>query len=382
MRSSLQPAPELSVIIPLSDDPDRAKAVFHALSASTLSRRRWELIVVASADAEEVLYASAERVTRVVWVNEVWRDRDAYLFNRGAEVARAPVLVFLASDVCVRPNTLEQMRRAMLNESLDAVVATIEPPEKADAVTRAAMLSEQWAHARCSGGSEYFALHAAAVRARAFADGGQLDEWQLHRGETAAMEFGLRLTALGYRVELRDGIRVTPHRRISWRQALRPSPLRRSPAPWMPLPPSAGKPTATRRFRQRERWLSAAMWTATAGLVYGRFASSNITMSVAGAGMLALVLGPSHFSHVRRSAGVATSLLASFMRGASLAAVAPRHLIDRARFHVVGEPPADPGFAALEEVAAPEKLPAPVRPQVAAIERMPVHAETASVASL
>jgi hypothetical protein len=382
MRSSLQPAPDLSVIVALSDDPGQARAMFDALSASTLSRRRWELIVVVSGQSEEVLTISANRATRIVWVNEAWRARDAYLFNRGAEVARAPVLVFLAADVCVRPNTLEQMRRAMLNEAVDAVVATIEPAERSGMVARAFILSEQWAHSRCSGGSEYFALHAAAVRVRAFADAGQLDEWQRLRGETAAMEFGLRLTALGYRVELREGIRVTAHRRISLRQALRPSELRRSPPPWMPLPPSTGRPTPTRRFRERERWLSAVLWTTTAALAWGLVASSKPAMSVAGAAMLIVLLGPTHAAHVRGSAGIATSLLASFIRGASLAAIAPRYLIDRVRFHVVGEPPADPGFAALSEVEGPEKLPAPPRPQIAAIERLPVHAETASVASL
>lgn len=382
MRSSLQPAPELSVIVPLSDDLEQVKATLAALSASTLSRRRWELIAVASGQSEEVLDVAAERATRVVSVNEVWRDRDTYLFNRGAESARAAVLVFVASDVCVRPNTLEQMRRAMLNESLDAVVATIEPPEDSGAITRAALLSEQWARARCGGRSEYFGLHAAAIRARAFGHAGQLDEWEPLRGETAAMEFGLRLTALGHRIETREGIRVAPHRRMSLRQAIRPSPLRRSSPPWMPLTGSSARSTPLRHFQRRERWLSATLWTAMAGLTWSAASSSSVRMTIAGAGMLAVVLDPQHFSHIRKSAGVATALLASLLRGASLLAIGPRYVLDRARFHVTGEPLADPGLVALSEVSGPEKPSTSARPRVAAVERMPVHAETASVASL
>ncbi len=279
---------DLSVIVPLADDPQHAAEIFDALSASDLPRRSWELIVVAAGQPKAAIEVAAQRADVIVRLDGLWTRDTAYRFNRGAEVARAPVLVFLECDVIVRPDTLRRIRCAFADDQVDALVAGVDPaPRSASLSTRYVTLLQDWAHRRCAGESEHFTIRASAIRARAFLSAGYLDEWQRPPLEGAATELGLRLRALGYRVELRNEVRVANRGYTPWARAAQPSAIQQSPPRWLPTEGARQERTATYQFRMRERRLSIAAWAAAALFVA---AAGLRSANVATGGMLCATL--------------------------------------------------------------------------------------------
>jgi glycosyltransferase involved in cell wall biosynthesis len=103
--------PTVSVVIPVG--PGHEKHVFNALdSLEAQTFRGWEAIVVDDTQLD----------VNVGWPNSLWAtypyarwvdtsgERGAgYARNRGAEIARAPLLLFLDADDWLRPDALEKM---------------------------------------------------------------------------------------------------------------------------------------------------------------------------------------------------------------------------------------------------------------------------------
>lgn len=376
--------PVLSVIVPLADDPQRVGDLLDALAMSDLPRREWELIVVSTGQPEATIALAAQRADVIVRLAGFWARGSAYLCNRGAEVARAPVLVFLDHDVVVRPDTLRRIERAFANRTLAAIVAGIEPAARSATVaTRYVTRMHDWAHHRCLGESEHFSTRCGAIRASVFTGVGELDEWQRPPLDCAATELGLRLRALGHRVELRDDVRVVSRRSSSWAGATRPLAIQQSPPPWLPEPILHAEATPTRRFRAREQRLSLMTWCAAAlfALAAGRGWSGG---AAAGGLIAATVLGADVplLSHIVRGGGLALALTAIPLRVVSLLLHGARIVADELRFRIIGEPRPDPGLEALTEVGAQLWPPAPARPRAAvAIEPAAIHSGTVDAGS-
>src|SRR4051812_6286686 len=72
VTSMRAPEVSLSVVVPLADDPRQVAATFAALTASTLSRRRWELIVVASGQPEQAIEIAVHHAGAIVRLNDSW----------------------------------------------------------------------------------------------------------------------------------------------------------------------------------------------------------------------------------------------------------------------------------------------------------------------
>ena len=355
--------PTLSVIVRLADDPDAAARVFDALAMSELARPQWELIVVTPGRPDTAIDIAAQRADVIVRLDRPWADGSAYVCNRGAEVARAPVLVFLEGHVLVRPDTLERIARAFTDEQLAAVVAGIDPaPRSADLVTRCATLLHDAAHRRCLGESEHFTTCAGAIRRRVFFACGELDEWPSSPQACAGADLGLRLRALGHRVDVRDDIRVAHNGPISWKEAAQPCALQQLPPPWLRLLASKAATTATGRFREREQWMSRWAWLAAAGIVIGVGVRSAKTalLAVTIAAVGFLVDAPLMLRMVRNG-GVTVAALALVLRMSMLLIQGGRSLANRIRVRVIGEPRPAPGIEALGEVGVQRWPPAPSR---------------------
>ncbi len=345
--------PSLSVIVPLADDPIEAAETFEALAASDLPRGRWELIVVAGTQAADVVALAAQYADAIVRVGS-YRSGSAYLCNRGAAIARAPVLVFFDRDVAVIPDTLSRIDHAFADAGLTAIVGSILlAPPTATLPTRYRALVRQWAHRRGAGPSEHFATYCGAIRATTFANAGQLDEWRCPAIGGAAAHLGLRLRALGHRIEIRTDVRVASRRRATWLEAAQPVTILTSPPPWMADRTGDGRPEATRRLRQRERWLASALWVVALLAALAATRRSPDSGRAAALLLVAVVLVDLPLLvHVARGGGVAVLGAALPLRAASLLTTGARMAWDVARFHVVGEPRPDPGMDALSEVGA------------------------------
>jgi hypothetical protein len=376
--------PVLSVIVPLTDDPHCVGDLLDALAMSELPRREWELIVVSTGQPEATIVLAAQRADVIVRLSGSWARGSAYLCNRGAEVARAPVLVFLDHDVVVRPDTLRGIERAFADTTLAAIVAGVEPAERSATVaTRYVTRMHDWAHSRCLGDSEHFSTRCGAIRAPVFTGAGELDEWQRPPVDCAATELGLRLRALGHRVELRSDVRVENRHSSSLVGAARPLALQQSPPPWLRDEMRRTDKTATHRFRVREQLLSMMVWCAAALFAFAAARGSRV--GAAAGGLIAAIVLVSELPllwYITRDGGFVLALTALPLRVASLFLHGAHIVADDLRFHIIGEPRPDPGLEALTEVGAEIWPPAPARPHVAAeIELASLHSETVDVSN-
>lgn len=356
-------SPLLSVIVRLGDDPREAARVFDALSRSDLARPRWELIVVALGPSPAAIELAVQHADMIVRLERPWTSSSAYVCNRGAEVARAPVLVFLEGRVLVRPDTLSRMAAVFAEKKLAALVAGIDPaPHTADVLTRCATLLHDSAHRRCLGDSEHFTTCASAIRRTVFFAAGGLDEWPIAPEASAGTDLGLRLHALGHRVELRDDVRVAHNGRVGWKEAAQPCPLQQLPPPWLRV--RGNRPsTETRRFREREQRLSIWVWLATAGIVIGSSArSAKAAVAAVLVGAAVILVDASVGLRMARNSGLAVAALAVLLRLSALLTQGARAFANSVRAYVVGEPRPEPGIEALGEVGVPRWPPAPARP--------------------
>ncbi len=357
--------PALSVVVHLTDDAPAARTMLAALAASTLPRQRWELIVVATSDAAPCLAVAAQHADAIVRMSGPWNASSAYVCNRGASVARAPVIVFLGHDVTVFPNTLARIDAAFADEELSALVGAIgSAPRDADVPTRFRSLVREWMHLRGTGACEHFATSCGAIRTSAFFAAGQLDEWQRPPLGCSSRELGLRLRALGYRIELRDDVRVTSRRPSSWLDAVRPLMIVAPTPPWMP-PSVAPRGEALARLRAGERRLASM---ATAAVVLGLAGSvlRDEALLIVAAAIIGIVIALDLplLAHVFARGGFGVFLAAVPLRLASLLTASVSELRDGFRFHVIGEPHTDPGVEALHEVGARAWPPTPAKPRV------------------
>ncbi|HVX39485.1 MAG TPA: glycosyltransferase family 2 protein [Gemmatimonadaceae bacterium] len=355
------PRMALSVIMPLSSDDARIAAALDALAGSDLPRAAWELIVVATDQPPASVDAAAARANVIVRLDPAHASGASYAYNRGAEVARAPVLVFLDGDVVVRPDTLRRIADAFADDGLAALVASVDPPPRsAGLAARYRTLIQEWVYQNCAGESEFFSSSASAVRTSTFFSAGELDEWQ--RNDASAAALGLRLRALGRRTELRSDIHVRYQGELHWPDAAPPLPILEPPPPWLETEASPHGETATSRYRARETALSRAVWLATACLICAAMYGSRVLAFAAAALGAAVVLVDAPMgAYLARLGGVGLAIVAIPMRLASLLVGGGRRVARTARARLLGEPRPAAGLEALTEVDVPGWPPTPAR---------------------
>ncbi|MFN0178743.1 MAG: glycosyltransferase [Gemmatimonadales bacterium] len=211
-------APMLSVIVPVYNGRDVFSQCLTALAASDLPREFWELVVVDDASRDD----SVERA--VPFADTIARlgPRPAgpsYARNRGAEVARGEVLVFIDADVCVHPDTLRRFAWAFAEDpTLAAVFGSYDDRPAAEGfVSQYRNLLHHYVHQQNAGPAETFWAGCGAVRREAFAEVGMYDEWRFSRPQVEDIELGHRLRDQGYRIELKPEIQGTHLKRWTFR---------------------------------------------------------------------------------------------------------------------------------------------------------------------
>jgi GT2 family glycosyltransferase len=227
--------PYLSVIIPVKNGHKVLPRMLDTLSKSDLPRETWELIVVddgSSDDSPAISSGYADLVIRLPG-----RSRGpGYARNRGVERARGDCVLFLDSDVLVKPDTLSRVAATMSSRpDIDAVFgAYCDEPEAAGVVSKYRNLLHHYTHAQEPGEAQTFWAGCGCVRRAVFVDVGMYDEWRFSRPQIEDVELGYRLSAHGHRILLQPEIQVTHLKRWTFRGMLKADFMDRG-VPWARL---------------------------------------------------------------------------------------------------------------------------------------------------
>ncbi len=207
-------AVRLSVVMPAHrGGPDLRRSI-EALLDSDLDRARWELIVAVDGDAmradpSDAAPIALEHADVVVRLPGKARG-PSYVRNRGAEVARGDILVFVDSDVCVHPDTLRRFLELFDREpDLMAAFGTYDDrPAAPDAVSKYRNLLHHYVHMTNAGPAETFWAGCGAIRTETFHEIGMYDEWHFSSPQIEDIELGRRLRRNGHRIVLDDTIQA------------------------------------------------------------------------------------------------------------------------------------------------------------------------------
>jgi GT2 family glycosyltransferase len=368
------PQPLITVVVPAHERAQALRRCLEALAASSLPRDRWELIVVLHVTDAETAVVAAQYANLVVRLPADPLGPE-YARNRGVEVSRGELLVFVSADVCVEPDALAAFAQALQNPEVGAVNGVYESAPHDSPLTDFQVLYNRFVRDRAAGEVDAFFSGFAAVRRLVLASAGGFDEWCDNRPRVAAMELGQRIRALGYRVLLDASIRATHLKRRSLAHMLEQT-LRDHGVPYEEhdAPPAEEANEGLRWVRRRERLSPALCWLAVDCAALALFAHLGRWMwATAAAAFLAVLLlnAPFYSFAVRqRSLLSLLSIVPVHFVGSMLMGTA--RLSDRLFRWLVGEPRPDPAIEAFAEVGLKTWPPVPIR-------RAPIASQSAGV---
>ncbi len=214
MRGSSGPI--LSVIVPAFQGEKVLPEALGALAASDLPRELWELIVVDDGSTDrtvEIASAFADVIVRLPGRPH----GPSYARNRGSEVSRGEILVFIDADVCVHPCTLRRFAWEFADgPEVGAVFGAYDTNPRAPGfVSQYRNLLHHYFHRRDGGDAETFWAGCGAIRTEVFRAAGMYDEWHFSRPQIEDIELGNRMRDMGARIFLQPDILATHLKR--WR---------------------------------------------------------------------------------------------------------------------------------------------------------------------
>jgi glycosyltransferase involved in cell wall biosynthesis len=235
-----------------------------ALAASDLPREFWELIVVDDASPDNTVELAAGFADTIARLG--YRPHGpSYARNRGAEIAKGEILVFLDADVAVHPDTLRRFAWLFLDDpTLAAAFGSYDDrPVAAGLVSQYRNLFHHYVHQQNGGEAETFWAGCGAVRRQVFLDVGMYNEWHFSRPQIEDIELGHRLRDHGHRILLRPEIQATHLKRWTFRNMVTTD-LKDRGVPWTRLLIQREQTSEARslNLRLQERVCTAAVWAA------------------------------------------------------------------------------------------------------------------------
>jgi len=227
--------PYLSVIVPVKNGHSVLPTMLGNLVRSELPRESWELIVVDDGSSDDSPAIASEYADLVIRLPGRSRG-PGYARNRGVERARGECLVFLDSDVVVRPDTLSRIAATMSSRpDVDSVFgAYCDEPAAAGVVSQYRNLLHHYTHDQEPGEAQTFWAGCGCVRRSVFIAVGMYDEWRFSRPQIEDVELGYRMSARGYHIRLQPDIQVTHLKRWTFRSMLKADFMDRG-VPWARL---------------------------------------------------------------------------------------------------------------------------------------------------
>lgn len=306
--------PFLSVIVPAHQGAKVLPRALSALMASDIERERWELIVVDDASTDETSLVAAEHADTVVRLAGQPHG-PAYARNRGFEVSRGEVIVFIDADTCVHADTLSRVATLFADDpGVSAAFGSYDAnPPAPGIVSQYRNLLHHYMHHRNAGEAETFWAGCGAVRRSVFLEAGKFDEWHYSRPQIEDIELGRRLRQLGHRIVLDPEIQVTHLKRWTLRNVLATD-FKNRGVPWMRLLLQEGpsKGPETLNIRTVEKWCTVLVGLASLSLLAAPLLRSLWPLAVTGvslAGVLLLNLSLYRYLVQRRSIAFALAVI-------------------------------------------------------------------------
>lgn len=223
--------PRLSVIVPATDAPvtlpECTEGLHRAARRSTTSTGRATARDTPAGDCRPV---------EIVVVEEPPGLPVCAARNLGAAQATGEVLVFVDSDVVVRPDALARIKAAFTaDRGLTALFGSYDDaPSRGGAVAAFRNLLHHHVHQGAAGPAETFWSGLGAVRREAFLAVGGFDARRFPRPSVEDIDLGARLAAAGGRIELDPAIQGTHLKAWTLRTMVATDFARRG-VPWVAL---------------------------------------------------------------------------------------------------------------------------------------------------
>jgi glycosyltransferase involved in cell wall biosynthesis len=356
--------PFMSVIVPVYQGASVLPRCLAALRASEMPEGSWELIVVDDASTDATALIAAEFADAVVRLPDRPRG-PAYARNRGVEVARGEVVVFIDADVCVHTDTLRRFTTVFAHEpNVSAVFGAYDTePDAPQLVSQYRNLLHHFVHWQSAGEAETFWGGCGAIRREVFIEAGRYDEWSYPRPQIEDVELGHRVRELGHLIVLRPEIQCTHLKRWTFRGVVTGD-FRDRGVPWTRMLIQQGLATKSRTLNLRtvEKLNTILIWASLGALIAAAVLwSRELAMLSALAFILVLMLNHSLYRFFLRTRGVLFAL-----------AVIPLHTLyyitngfavmyGWTLHHLFGEPMPDATTQAYAEIGVDMWPPVPAR---------------------
>jgi len=260
----------LSVIIPVHNGGSDLLKCLGALAQSSYAPE--ELIVVDDASTDASATLARKLGARVISLGDVPHG-PAFARNRGADIARGDVLVFLDADVTVHADTLARIEQTLTaHPEVSAVFGSYDanPPARSW-VSLYKNLLHHYTHQHSSREATTFWAGCGAIRRNVFAELGGFDE-RYTRPSIEDIELGGRLARGGKHVWLCPEIQVAHLKRWSLTSLLRADICDRA-LPWSMLIARERHLPAQLNLDWRNRASALAAWLILASGLLGWFVS-------------------------------------------------------------------------------------------------------------
>jgi len=221
-------APALTAVVPARNAAATLSRCLDALIAqASAAPFSVEIVVVDDFSEDETVAIAGRYPVRLIQLRRHLGAAGAR--NRGAEVARAPLLFFLDADVVLASGALDRAFSAIANPAVGAVIGSYDDdPAEPSNVSRFKNLVHHYFHQRSGPRATTFWSGCGLVRREVFVNAGGFDE---DRFTLEDVELGYRMAAQGVRIDLDPGLQVKHLKRWTFRSLLATDVLLRG-IPW------------------------------------------------------------------------------------------------------------------------------------------------------
>jgi GT2 family glycosyltransferase len=220
----------ISVVVPVFNGANSLRRCLEALGASTV--KPLECIVVDDGSTDNSVEVAKRFGARVIRTGRQMGPAKAR--NVGAKAARGEIVLFIDSDVCVTPSTIERLKKAFLDEpGVAAVFGSYDDTSPEGFFSEYKNLQHAYVHRSARREASTFWTGCGAVRKDIFLALGGFQE-AFGRPCIEDIEFGGRLVKCGQRVIVDGSIRVQHLKEYQFRSMVRSDIIDRA-IPWTKL---------------------------------------------------------------------------------------------------------------------------------------------------
>ena len=228
----MQPSPAIAIIVPAYNCSSHLRKCLEALAKTPGTD--YECIVVDDGSTDDSAAVAQNCGARVLSTGG--RKGPACARNIGARASGADVLLFIDSDVCVKPDTLERVRSAFQKDAeLTALIGSYDDaPESPDFLSQYKNLMHCYVHQRGRQEATTFWSGCGAIRRLTFLEFSGFNEAEYRRPAIEDIELGYRLFASGRKITLDRDLAVKHLKKWTFWGLLRTD-IRDRGIPWTEL---------------------------------------------------------------------------------------------------------------------------------------------------